>query len=74
VEVALKAILSDPHGSNPLRHELEGLKRFKVGWFRIICRKPSRDTIDIVAIGPRKDICEETYRLVRKKPVASSQR
>jgi mRNA interferase RelE/StbE len=66
VKAALKAILSDPDIGKSLRNELEGLKSFRVGRFRIIYRKPSRGIIDIVAIGPRKYIYEETYRLVKK--------
>lgn len=66
VKAALKAILSDPTIGKSLRHELQGLMSFRVGRFRIIYRKPSRGVIDIVAIGPRKYIYEETYRLVKK--------
>ena len=66
VRAALKTILSDPDIGKSLRHELQGLKSFKVGRFRIIYRKPSRGIIDIVAIGPRKYIYEETYRLIKK--------
>jgi mRNA interferase RelE/StbE len=66
VKAALKAILSDPDRGKSLRNELEGLRSFRVGRFRIIYRKPSEGIIDIVAIGPRKYIYEETYRLVKK--------
>jgi mRNA interferase RelE/StbE len=67
VKAALKAaILSDPDIGKSLRSELDGLRSFRVGRFRIIYRKPSRGSIDIVAIGPRKYIYEETYRLVMK--------
>ena len=66
VKAALKAILSDPDIGKSLRNKLEGLRSFRVGRFRIIYRKPSRGSIDIVAIGPRKYIYEETYRLVKK--------
>lgn len=66
VKAALKAILSDPDIGKSLRNKLEGLRSFRVGRFRIVYRKPSRGIIDIVAIGPRKYIYEETYRLVMK--------
>jgi mRNA interferase RelE/StbE len=66
VKAALKAILSEPDTGTSLRNELEGLRSFRVGRFRIIYRGPSRGIIDIVAIGPRKTIYEETYRLVKK--------
>ena len=67
VKAALKAILSDPDKGKSLRNELEGLRSFRVGRFRIIYRKPSAGIIDIIAIGPRKYIYEETYRLVKRK-------
>jgi len=66
VKAALKAILSDPDRGKSLRNELEGLRSFRVGRLGIIYRKPSEGIIDIVAIGPRKYIYEETYRLVKK--------
>jgi mRNA interferase RelE/StbE len=66
VKAALKAILSEPDVGKSLRHELEGLNSFRVGRFRIIYRKTSSGIIDIVAIGPRKYVYEETYRLVKK--------
>ena len=66
IKAALKAILSDPDIGKSLRHELEGLNSFRVGRFRAIYRKSSGGIIDIVAIGPRKYIYEETYRLVKK--------
>jgi mRNA interferase RelE/StbE len=66
VKAALNAILSDYDRGKALRNELEGLRSFKVGRFRIIYRRPSGGIIEIVAIGPRKQIYEETYRLVKE--------
>jgi mRNA interferase RelE/StbE len=68
VRAALEAILSDPDIGKSLREELKGLRSYKVGRFRIVYRNPSRGVIDIVAIGPRKNIYEETYRLVKRSP------
>ncbi|NIR13791.1 MAG: type II toxin-antitoxin system RelE/ParE family toxin, partial [Desulfobacterales bacterium] len=42
VKAALKAILSNPNRGKSLRNELEGLRSFRVGRFRIIYRKPSK--------------------------------
>ena len=48
-----------------LRDEFEGLRSFRVGRFRIVYGIASRDrTVDIVAIGPRSRIYEETLRLI----------
>ena len=68
IKAALKTILSDPDAGRSLRDELKGLKSYRVGRFRIIYRNPAKGVIDILAIGPRKIIYEETYRLVKRSP------
>jgi mRNA interferase RelE/StbE len=65
IKSALHTILSEPASGKALKDELAGLRSFRVSRFRIIYRVSSR-AIDIVAIGPRERIYEETYRLVRK--------
>ncbi|MCL5277189.1 MAG: type II toxin-antitoxin system RelE/ParE family toxin, partial [Deltaproteobacteria bacterium] len=49
-----------------LKDELTGLRSFRVGSFRIIYRISTRKIIEIVAIGPRERIYEETFRLLKK--------
>ena len=66
VKFALKNILSDPHSGKSLKNDLKGLHSYKAGRFRIIYRIASRRIVEIVAIGPRRKIYEETYFLVRK--------
>ncbi|MCP4678798.1 MAG: type II toxin-antitoxin system RelE/ParE family toxin [Deltaproteobacteria bacterium] len=66
VRAALEIIMSDPHAGKALQAELEGLLTYRVGRLRVVYRVPSRRVIEIVAIGPRKTIYQETYRLVRK--------
>jgi mRNA interferase RelE/StbE len=65
IKAALKIILSSPDAGKALRDELAGLRSFRVARFRIVYRIDGR-TIEIVAIGPREQIYQETYRLVRK--------
>ena len=67
IRAALKILLADPTEGKPLKEELEGLMSFRVSRFRIIY-KVKRSTIEIVALGPRNRIYEETLRLVKKKP------
>jgi mRNA interferase RelE/StbE len=62
----LKTILSDPSSGKALKDELAGLRSFRVGSFRIIYRV-IRKVIEIVAIGPRERIYEETYRLLKRE-------
>jgi len=69
---ALKLIASEPGTGKSLRDELKGLVTFRVGRFRIIYKVPSNGVIEIAAIGPRKTIYEETYRLLKKSPAARS--
>ena len=63
---SLKTILSDPSSGKALKDELAGLRSFRVGSFRIIYRV-IRNVIEIVAIGPRERIYEETYRLLKRE-------
>jgi len=50
-----------------LRDDLEGLKSYRIGRFRIIYRVSSKKNIEIVAVGPRKSIYEETLRILKKQ-------
>lgn len=63
IRAGLKRILENPSEGKPLRFELEGLRSFRIGSFRIIY-KVHRDILDVVAVGPRTRIYEETYRIV----------
>ena len=62
---SLKTILSDPSAGKALKDELAGLRSFQVGTFRVIDRV-MRNVVEIVAIGPRGRIYEETYRLLKR--------
>ena len=66
VKASLQEILSEPHLGKALKDELTGLRSFCVSRFRIICRVSGRDKIEVVAIGPRKYIYEETFRIIKK--------
>ena len=71
VKASLQAILSDTYSGKPLKAELAGLRSFRVGRFRVIYRISDQKLIDIVAIGPRENIYEETFRLLKKKENAN---
>ena len=72
IKAALNLIVSDPGVGKSLRDELRGLKSFQIGRFRIIYKVASKRIVEIVAIGPRRTIYEETYRLLKKPPAAGS--
>lgn len=67
VKAALQIVLSDPSAGKSLRDELAGLRSFRVSRFRIIYRIALKKEIEIVAIGPRERIYEETLRLIKKE-------
>ena len=67
IKASLGAILAEPESGKLLVEELAGLRSFRVKTFRIIYRIKEPETIEIVAIGPRERIYEETFRLIRKE-------
>jgi mRNA interferase RelE/StbE len=66
IRAALNLILSEPDAGKSLRDELRGLKSYRIGRFRIIYKVMPKRVVDIVAIGPRRTIYEETYRLLKR--------
>ncbi len=67
VRASLQTILTDPLSGKALKDELAGLRTFRVGRFRIIYRVSDQKLIEIVAIGPRENIYEETFRLLKRE-------
>ena len=66
IRAGLEEISTDPYSGKALREELAGLMTFRISSFRIVYRITKGSVVEIVAIGPRKRIYEETYRLVKK--------
>ncbi len=67
IKASLQLIISDPDSGKALKDELAGLRSFRVSTFRIIYRISSKKQIEIVAIGPRERIYEETFRILKKR-------
>lgn len=65
VRSALGDILADPTVGKALRDELAGLRSCRVARFRIVYRVTG-GVVEIVAVGPRRSIYEETWRRVRR--------
>ena len=72
IRAGLRHIVTEPESGQSLKDELEGLKSYRISRFRIIYRISSKQIIDIVAVGPRKTIYEETYRIIKKEVNQSS--
>lgn len=67
IRSALDDLLDDPTIGKALRDELAGLRSCRIARFRIIYRVAGT-VIEIVAVGPRRTIYEETWRKVRRPP------
>ena len=67
VKASLKMILSEPYSGHGLRDELSGLRSFRISSFRIIYRIKEPRQIELVAVGPRERIYEETFRHIQKE-------
>ena len=63
---ALEIIIATPDSGKALKDESSGLRSFRVGKFRVVYRTSHR-MIEIVAVGPRSKVYEETLRLIHTK-------
>jgi mRNA interferase RelE/StbE len=67
IKGSLKMIVDEPSTGKPMKEELQGLRSFRMRRFRIVYRITESREIQIVAIGPRERMYEETYRIIRKE-------
>jgi len=67
VRAGIDAIREDPSAGKELRDDLGGLRSLRVGRFRIIYRIAGRRVIELIDVGPRRTIYEETFRLIRRE-------
>lgn len=66
VRAGLDLIRTEPHSGKALHDELTGLRSLRVGRLRIVYRVAPRRVIELVAIGPRRTIYEDTLRSIRR--------
>ena len=69
IKGSLRNIANEPNSGKPLKDDLEGLRSFRVSRFRIVYRVAGPKEIQVIAIGPRALIYEETYRLIKKEGI-----
>jgi mRNA interferase RelE/StbE len=68
IRIGLEAVIEDPRSGKSLREELQGLRSYRVKRYRIIYRfNREQRCVKIVAVGPRRIIYEETFRLVTQE-------
>ena len=63
----MHAITKAPTCGKALKEELAGLRSFRIGRFRIVYRLAEDRAVEIVSLGPRRCVYEETYRKVRRE-------
>jgi mRNA interferase RelE/StbE len=66
VRSAMSEIIENPLSGKSLIGELKGLRSTRVGKVRMIYR-PAPGLIEVIALGPRRIIYEETFRLIQKE-------
>lgn len=67
IRSAFEQLTRHPYDGKGLRQELKGLWSYRVGRFRIVYRITKGRQLEIVAVGAREGIYEETYRLLRRE-------
>jgi mRNA interferase RelE/StbE len=68
IRAGLQLLLQNPESGKALKEELQGLRSFRIKRYRIIYRIVVAEKIlEIIALGPRKSIYEETYRILSQK-------
>jgi mRNA interferase RelE/StbE len=66
IRAALEKITDDPYTGKALKDDLKGLWSYPIKRIRIVYRFTDKRYIDIIAIGPRRNIYQETYKLLKK--------
>ena len=66
IKAAFDILLRNPQAGKALKEELSGLRSFRTGKYRVIYMISDRKELDIVAVGPRERIYEDTYLLISK--------
>jgi len=67
IRAGFQIIMDGPFSGKALKDELAGLRSLRIGRYRIVYRMRLEGQVEIVAVGSRERIYEETYRLIQKK-------
>jgi mRNA-degrading endonuclease RelE of RelBE toxin-antitoxin system len=66
MRAGVDVIREDPSLGKALHDDLDGLRSFRVGRSRIIYRTVGQSLIEVIAVGPRRTIYEDTLRRLRR--------
>ena len=68
IRSGLRTVIQNPSCGKSLRDELQGLRSCRVKRYRIIYRiDREKRCLEIIAIGPRRIIYEETFRILNQE-------
>ena len=67
VRAARAAIVDAPEIGRALKDELASLRSYRLGNLRIVYRLAKGRVSEVVAVGPRRHIYEDTYRRIRRE-------
>ena len=69
IREGIKELLISPLVGHPLQFELAGLRSYRVRTYRIIYRVHDEEScLDIVFVGPRRNVYEELRTLLLARP------
>ncbi len=61
IKEGTRFLAANPFAGEPLRRELKGKRKFRIGRYRVIYQlEPHRKSLRIVAVGHRRNIYEES--------------
>ncbi|MGQ0557744.1 MAG: type II toxin-antitoxin system RelE family toxin [Nitrospiraceae bacterium] len=68
IKSAIRAIAADPECGEPLKRELDGLRKYRVRRFRMIYGVDQKKRIiRLMAVGHRQSVYEELTERIRQK-------
>jgi mRNA interferase RelE/StbE len=71
IKSAIRAIDVNPEYGEPLKRELDGLRKYRVRRFRIVYAVDhKRRVMRLMAVGHRRSVYEELTERIRRKPRA----
>ena len=71
IKSVIRAIVANPECGEPLKGELEGLRKYRVRRFCIVYAIDQKNRIiRLMAVGHRRSVYEELAERIRRKPRA----
>jgi mRNA interferase RelE/StbE len=68
IRAGLHFLVQNPDGGKALKEELHGMRSYRVKKYRVVYRNiASEKILEIIAIGPRKNIYEETFKIISRE-------